>query len=152
GDVAVLHEQDLDVLPADVADDIDVAEEAHGAHHVRDRLDDVDVGTHALLEHVSGVARRSESDALENGALILDVGAKLQEQLLRVLDGVALRELVGLAYDGALLVDEHRFRGGGTAVEADDGADRLSALELHRGELGDGVDLLELLDLVVGAN
>ena len=45
-DVAVLHEQDLDVLPADVADDVDVAEELHGAHHVRDGLDDVHVGAH----------------------------------------------------------------------------------------------------------
>ena len=61
GDVAVLHEQDLDVLPADVADDVDVAEEVHGAHHVRDGLDDVHVGAHALLEHVGRVAgaRRS---------------------------------------------------------------------------------------------
>ena len=56
GDVAVLHEQDLDVLPADVADDVDVAEEVHGAHHVRDGLDDVHVGAHALLR-----ARRPRS-------------------------------------------------------------------------------------------
>jgi hypothetical protein len=49
GDVAVLHEQDLDVLPADVADDVDVAEEPHGAHHVRHGLDDVDVGSSCTL-------------------------------------------------------------------------------------------------------
>ena len=41
------HEQDLDVLPADVADDVDVAEVLHGRHHVRDGLDDVDVGARA---------------------------------------------------------------------------------------------------------
>ena len=43
-DVAVLHEQDLDVLPTDVADDVDVAEVGGRRHHVRDGLDDVDVG------------------------------------------------------------------------------------------------------------
>ena len=63
GDVAVLHEQDLDVLPADVADDVDVAEEVHRAHHVRDGLDDVHVGAHALFEHVGRVAGRAEADA-----------------------------------------------------------------------------------------
>ena len=46
-DVAVLHEQDLDVLPADVADDVDVAEEVRRRHHVRDGLDDVRVGVDA---------------------------------------------------------------------------------------------------------
>ena len=43
-DVAVLHEEDFDVLPADVADDVDVAEVVRRAHHVRDGFDDVDVG------------------------------------------------------------------------------------------------------------
>ena len=103
GDVAVLHEQDLDVLPADVADDVDVAEEVHGAHHVRDRLDDVHVGAHALLEHVGRVAGRAEAHDLELRLLIdLDVVAELREELLRVLDRVALRELVGLAEDLAV--------------------------------------------------
>ena len=72
GDVAVLHEQDLDVLPADVADDVDVAEEVHRAHHVRDGLDDVHVGAHALLEHVGRVAGRAEAHDLELGALSVD--------------------------------------------------------------------------------
>ncbi len=68
-DVAVLHEEDLDVLAADVADDVDVAEEVRRAHHVRDRLDHVHVGVQALLEDVGRVAGRSEADDLELGAL-----------------------------------------------------------------------------------
>ena len=104
GDVAVLHEQDLDVLPADVADDVDVAEEVHRAHHVRDGLDDVHVALHALLEHVGGVAGRAEAHDLELGALIGDERLELREELLGVLDRVALRELVGLAEDLAVLV------------------------------------------------
>ena len=74
-DVAVLHEQDLDVLSADVADHVDVAEEVHRAHHVRDGLDDVHVGEHALFEHVGGVAGGAEADALERRALGLDLVA-----------------------------------------------------------------------------
>ena len=64
-DVAVLHEQHLDVLTADVADDVDVAEVVRRAHHVRDRLDDVDVGLDALLENVRRVARRAEAEHLD---------------------------------------------------------------------------------------
>ena len=56
------HEQDLDVLPADVADDVDVAEVPHRRHHVRDGLDDVDVGADRLLEHVRGVAGGAEPE------------------------------------------------------------------------------------------
>ncbi len=70
GDVAVLHEQDLDVLPADVADDVDLAEVAHRAHHVGDGLDDVHVGAHRLFEHVGRVAGGAEAQHLQRGALV----------------------------------------------------------------------------------
>ena len=55
-------------LPADVADDVDVAEEVHRAHHVSDRLDDVHVAAYALLEHVGGVAGGAEAGDLEDRA------------------------------------------------------------------------------------
>ena len=91
-DVAVLHEQDLDVLAADVADDVDVAEIVHRAHHVGDRLDDVHVGAcSALLEHVRRVAGRAEADDLQRGALRLCTRRRsAAEQVLGVLDRVAL--------------------------------------------------------------
>ena len=61
---------------------------------------------HGLFEHVGGVAGGAEADDLELGALLVDVVAQLGEQLLHVLDRVALRELVGLGEDVLLFVDE----------------------------------------------
>ena len=69
-DIAVLHEQDLDVLAADVADDVDVGEPALRAHHVRDGLDDVRVGAERALEDVAGVAGHAEPGHLELRALL----------------------------------------------------------------------------------
>ena len=68
-DVAVLHEQDLDVLAADVADHVDVAEVVRRAHHVGDGLDDVHVRLQAFFEHVGRVAGRAEAEELERRSL-----------------------------------------------------------------------------------
>ena len=55
---------------------------------------------HALLEHVGGVAGGAEAHHLELGALVASTYvSELREELLRVLDRVALRELVRLAED-----------------------------------------------------
>ena len=58
----------------------------------------------------AGVARRAHAEDLELGALVGHVGAELREELLRVLDRVALRELVRLADDLLALVDEDGLR------------------------------------------
>ncbi len=56
-------------MAADVADDVDITEVMGGAHHVSDRLDDVDVSAHALLEHVGRVSRRAKAEDVELGSL-----------------------------------------------------------------------------------
>ena len=108
-DLAVRHEQNLDVLPADVADDVHVAEILHRRHHVRDRLDDVHVGAQRFLENIRGVAGGAEADHVERRALVVHVRLDLREQLLRIGDRVALRELVLLRQDVACFVDQHRL-------------------------------------------
>ena len=149
-DVAVLHEQDLDVLPADVADDVDVAEEVHRAHHVRDGLDDVHVGANALFEDVGRVAGGAEAHDLELRPLLLDPFAELREELFGVGDRVPARELVGLREDLPVVPrDEDGLRRRRAAIEPDDRLDDLPLGELLRLELRDLVDALELVELVL---
>ncbi len=95
-DVAVLHEQDLDVLAADVADDVDVAEVVRRRHHVGDGLDDAGVRLDRLLEHVGGVAGRAEALHLQDRALVGDVLLQARQDLLGVGDRVALGQHVRL--------------------------------------------------------
>ena len=123
--------------------DVDVAEEVHGAHHVSDGLDDVHVREHRLLEHVRGVAGGAEADALERRALAHDVVVDVLQQLLGVLDRIALGELVGLAEDLAVFVDHHGLRRGRATVETDHAAHDLTGAELRRHELRDLVGLDE---------
>ncbi len=78
-DLAVDHEQDLDVLPADVADHVDVAAVLHRGHHVRDGLDDVDISAERLLKDVGGVARGAESDHFQLRALVMHEALDLGE-------------------------------------------------------------------------
>ena len=141
------HEQDLDVLPADVADDVDVAEVLDGRHHVRDRLDDVHVGAQRFLEDVRRVASRAEADHVEGRTLIVDGRLDLREQLLGIGDRVALRELVLFRQDVTVLVDEHGLRRSRAAVEADDAAHLLARAEGRRLEARDRIGAAELFEL-----
>ena len=123
-DLAVLQDDDLDVLAADVADDVDVVVEVERALTVGDGLDDRRVGPEHVVEDVLGVAGRADAEDLELAALRLDLLPEIGEELLGVDDRVALGELVDLAEDLAALAEENRLRGGRAAVDADVGADR----------------------------
>jgi hypothetical protein len=81
-------------------------------------------------EHVGRVAGRAEAHDLELRLLVdLDVVAELEQELLRVLDRVALGELVGLAEDPPrLVVDEDGLARRRAAVETDDAAHDLPRL------------------------
>src|SRR5690606_10496753 len=96
GDIAVLHEQDFDILTADVADHIDVSKAVHGAHHVSDGLDDIDVGQNRFFQDVSGVTRGPKAQTFQGGTLTLNAFFEFSKKLFGVLDRVTLRKLVGL--------------------------------------------------------
>jgi len=147
-DVAVLHEEDLDVLTADVTDHVDVAEVVTRAHHVGDGLDDVHVGAQALFEHVGRVARGAEAHDVEVRALGLDLLLQLGQELLHVADGVALGQTVGLEEQLAVFTYEHGLARGAAAVEADHGAHEVALVELGLVERGDAVARLEGRELV----
>jgi hypothetical protein len=63
--LAVLQDDDLDVLAADVAHHVDVVVEVQRALAVRDRLDDRRVGAEHVAEDVLGVAGGADAEDLE---------------------------------------------------------------------------------------
>lgn len=71
--VPVLEEENLDILTADIADHIDVAELVNGAHHMRDRLHDINVCPQRFFQHVCGVSRSAEADDLQLGPCPISV-------------------------------------------------------------------------------
>ena len=103
-DAAVLQDDDLDVLPADVADHVDVVVEVQAGLGVRDGLDERGVGADHVLQNVLGVAGGADAEDLQLGALIANLPIELLQHLDRVLDRVALRELIGLGEDAALVI------------------------------------------------
>jgi hypothetical protein len=151
-DLAFDEEEDLDVLPTDVADHIDVAAVLHRRHLVRDGLDNVDVGADRFLEDVSGVAGRAESEDLESRALVVDEGSELGEELLRIGDRVAFRQHVLLREELAPLIHQHGLGGGRSAVHPDHRPDSLARREGRRDESRDRVLAAESLELLLASN
>src|SRR5690606_39979873 len=85
----------------------------------------------------------SDLHALEARALRLDVIADLLQELLGVLDRIALGELVRLAQDLAGLVDQDGLRRGRAAIEPDHPAHDAARLEPRRREFRDRVGVHE---------
>jgi hypothetical protein len=151
-DPAVLEEDDLDVLAAHVADDVDLAVVLLGAEHVGDGLDDRRVERQGLFQDPLGVARRTGADDLHVRTLIGGPPVELSQDSLRVLERVARREHVDAAQELSRLVEQHGLGGGGAAVDAQVGAHRLARLELPGLEHGHRVLLDELPLLLLAAD
>ena len=69
-DAAVLQDDDLDVLPADVADHIDVVVEVQAGLGVRDGFDQRRVRADHVLQNILGVARGAHAQDLQRRALV----------------------------------------------------------------------------------
>ena len=120
-DHAVLHEQHLDVLAADVADHVDIVTAVfHRAHHVRHRLDDVGVALHGLVQHIGRITGGAKAQHLQRAALLRDLGTDARQQLPGILDRVAFGQLVYLAQHLSPFIEQHRLGTGGAAVQADE--------------------------------
>ena len=128
---AVLQDDDLDVLPAHVADHVHVVVEMqagfgvrHGFHQRRVRADHV-------LQNVLGVTGGAHAQNLQFGALVADLPFELLQHLDGVFDRVALGKLVGLGQDAALVVlrHQHGLGGRGAAVDADEAFHHVARLK-----------------------
>ena len=100
---AVFEDDELDVLAADIDDDVRIVVELQRGLSMRDRFHQRHVCVQHIFEDVFGVAGRSHAENLERRALALDLLAQLLEHLDRVLDRIAIRKLIGLAKNFAVL-------------------------------------------------
>ena len=119
------HNQ-LDVLAADVDDDVRIGVVLDRRLGVGDGLDQRRIGGEHVLEHVFGVARRADAEDFEGRALRLHLAAQFLEDIDRVLDRVSFRQLIRLAEDVAVGRQQHALGGGRSAVEADERGDAVA--------------------------
>src|SRR5438093_982787 len=98
------------------------------------RLHERGIRSEDVLENVLCVACRADAEDLERCPGRLDLRPQLVEDVDRVLDRIALRELVGLAEHVAVGREQNALGRRGPAVEADERLDRLAAPERRRGE------------------
>src|SRR5690242_4067473 len=147
---AVLEDDDLDVLAADVADHVHIVVEMEAGFGVRDGFDQRGIRADDVFEDVLGVTGSPDAENLQLRALVENLAIELLEHLDGVLDRIALGELVGLGEDGALAVfgEQDGFGGSRSAVDADETFHDVAGLEgsghellvavllFERGELG----------------
>src|SRR5262245_41008326 len=101
---------------------------------MRDCLDECNVRIEHIAEAVVGVSGGADAEYFHLRALRLDLSAQVLEVVDRVLDGVPVRELVGLAENIAVFGEKDGLGRGGSAVETDEAGDGASGLEGGRGE------------------
>ena len=149
-DATVLQHDQLNVLAADIHDDVGILVELHGRFGVRHGFHQRDIGLEHVFQDVLGVSGRTDSQNLQRRSLRLHLLAERDEHVDGVLDGIPARQLVGLAEHIARLREQHSFRRSRTAVKADESAHRLADTELRADKFRDRVLLLESGELFLG--
>ena len=129
---AAVHHDDLDVLAADVDDDVRVLVDVQRGVGVRHRLDQRGVAGEHVLQDVLGVAGGDQPRHLDPRPLRLDLAPDRPEHLDGVLDRVAARQLVRLGEHAPVLVEQHGLGGGRARVEADERADLVAGRQPRR--------------------
>ncbi len=148
-DTAVVQDDDLDVLPAHVDDDVRVVVELQGRFGVRHGLDQRHIGVQNVFENVLGVTGGGDAQNFQLRLLRFDLAAQVLEHFNRVLDRIAVRELISLAENVAVLIEQHGLGRGGTAVDADEAADSLVGVEGRRNEFLAPVCFFESIQFLV---
>src|SRR5580658_230042 len=109
---AVMQNDDLDVLSADIDNHMRIFVELQSRFRMRDRLNQSHVGLENILQNVFRISRGRDSQNFQFGVLRLDLAAQVFKHLDRVLNRIPVRELIRLAEYLALLVQQNRFRRG----------------------------------------
>ena len=122
---AVVQDDDLDVLPAHIDDDVRIFVKLQRRLGVRHGLHQRHVGMQNIFQNVFRIAGRGDAQHFQLGALRFHLPAQVLEHLNRVLNRIAVRELIGLAEDVAVFIQQHRLGRSRAAIDADKAADRL---------------------------
>src|ERR1700730_17337078 len=142
-DAAILENDELDVLAPHIDDDVGIFVELQGGFGVRHGLDERDVRFQNIFQNIFRVARGGDTENFHFCVLLLKLAAKVFEHLDGVLNRIAVRELVGFAEDVAIFVKKNGFRRRGPAIDADETADGLAALEGRRNKFFAAIFLVE---------
>ncbi len=112
---AVLHEKYFDVLPSDIADDIDALSAGSlGRFHMGDGLYDIGIGTECSFEDIGGVAGHTKPlDIIIAFRVSL---FDLLQQFEGIFYGISLAELVDFEKQFSCFIDQYRFGRGGASV------------------------------------
>ena len=132
---ALVQDDDLDVLPAHVDDDVRIFVELERRFRVRDRFDQRNICVENVFENVLRITGRRNAQHFKLGVLRFHLAAQVLEHLNRVLNRIAVRELIRLAENIAVLAQQNGFGRSRTAVEADETTNRRALLKHSRSEL-----------------
>src|SRR5271169_3737252 len=99
------------------------------------RLYERNIGVEHVFQNIFRVTGRRYSEDFELRILRLHLPAQILEHFDGVLNRITVRELVGLAQNLAVIVEQNGLGGCGAAVDANKSADRL-ILSKRRGDEG----------------
>ena len=105
-----MQDDDLDVLPTDIDDHVRIVVKLQSRLRVRDGFNQGDIGLQHIFQNIFRVARRGHAKHFHLRALGLHLAAKTFEHVNGVLNRIAIRELVRLAQNVAILVQQDRLR------------------------------------------
>ena len=145
----VFQDDELDVLAAHVDDNVRLLIELHRRLGVRDGFHQRHIGLQHVLQNVLGVAGRAHAHHFQGRALRFHLLAQCDKHVDGVLDGIAARQLVGLAHHVAVFGEQHGLRRRRSAVESDKSADHSSRRKRRAHELRDAILFFELSQFCV---
>ena len=104
-----MEDDDLDILPTHIDDDMWIFIELERGFCMRDGLDEGDIGVEDVFQNVLRVTCRRDAQNFQLGILRFHLAAQVLEHLDRVLNRVAIRKLVRLAQDVAVFIQQDGF-------------------------------------------
>ena len=142
-----MQDDQLNILSSDINDDMGIVVELERRFRVSYGFHQRYVRFEHVFQDVFCISGSSHPENFHPRILCFHLLAQVLEHLDRVLNRVAIRELIGLAKDVAALVQQDSLRGGGTTVDSNKSRHSSAALEVGRHEFLATVGLLERFQL-----
>ena len=109
---SIVQNDQLDVLATDINDHVGIVVKFERRLGVRDGFDQGNVSFEDILQDVLGVAGSPDSQNLKVRVLCFHLLAQVFEHVDSVLDGIAVRKLIGLAENVSVFIQQDGLGGG----------------------------------------
>ncbi len=129
-----MQNDDLDVLPTHVHDDVRILVELQRRFRMSDSLDQSHVRIEHILQNVFCISGCRNPENFHLRVLRFNLIAQVLEHFDGVLNRIAIRELIRLAKNIAVFIQQDCFGRRRTAINANETANRSSALKDCRSE------------------